>query len=241
MAIRPRVLFLCTENSCRTQMAEALLREMTGDEFDIVSAGGKAGCLDLDAVAAMPEVGIDISSARTKVVNPCLRERFHYVITLCNRESERSCPVFPGATWHLVKQTAGTIGYLELGYAKANGVPVASIQNAAGEFVSPTPAATAAAIEAFRDALAKDSRNSIADPPSSAKNAYPISGLSFALLRKEQPSEEQQRAIRDFVAYVISSGQELAEDLSYSKLPDSLRNQGQQLLSQLTTNAQPVK
>lgn len=141
----------------------------------------------------------------------------------------------------LVERTPGTIGYLELSYAKENGVPVASIQNAAGEFVSPTPAATAAAIEAFREALAKDIRSSIVDPPSSAKNSYPISGLSFALLRKERPSEEQQRAIRDFVAYAISTGQEFAEDLSYSKLPDSLREHGQQLLSQLSANAQPLK
>ena len=99
MAIKPRVLFLCTENSCRTQMAEAFLRDMTGDEFEIVSAGAEAGHLDPDAVAAMREVGIDISSARTKVVDPYLRERFQYVITLCDREAERSCPIFPGAIW----------------------------------------------------------------------------------------------------------------------------------------------
>jgi protein-tyrosine-phosphatase len=70
MAIQTRVLFLCTENSCRTQIAEAFLREMTGDEFEIVSAGAEAGRLDPDAVAAMQEVGIDISSAHTKVVDP---------------------------------------------------------------------------------------------------------------------------------------------------------------------------
>lgn len=99
MAIRPRVLFLCTENSCRTQMAEAFLRDLTGDEFEIVSAGSKAGRLDPDAVTVMREVGIDISSARTKKVDPYLRERFHFVITLCDREQERSCPVFPGAIW----------------------------------------------------------------------------------------------------------------------------------------------
>ncbi len=99
MAIKPRVLFLCTENSCRTQMAEAFLRKLTGDELEIVSAGAEAGCLDPHAVAAMREVGIDISSARTKVVDPYLRQRFHYVITLCDREKERSCPVFPGAVW----------------------------------------------------------------------------------------------------------------------------------------------
>src|SRR5580704_5354023 len=99
MAIKPRVLFLCTENSCRTQMAEAFLCKLTGDELEIVSAGAEAGRLDPHAVAAMQEVGIDISSARTKVVDPYLRERFQYVITLCDREKERSCPVFPGAIW----------------------------------------------------------------------------------------------------------------------------------------------
>lgn len=99
MAIRPRVLFLCSENSCRTQMAEAFLRELAGNELEIVSAGAEAGRLDPDAVTAMREVGIDISSARTKVVDPYLRERFHYVITLCDRTKERSCPIFPGAIW----------------------------------------------------------------------------------------------------------------------------------------------
>jgi arsenate reductase (thioredoxin) len=99
MAIKPRVLFLCTENSCRTQMAEAFLRALTGDEFEIVSAGGEAGRLDPEAVSAMREVGIDISAASTKVVDPYLRQGFHYVITLCDREKERSCPVFPGAIW----------------------------------------------------------------------------------------------------------------------------------------------
>lgn len=99
MAIRPRVLFLCTKNSCRTQMAEAFLRQLTGDELDIVSAGAEAGRLDPEAVAAMREVGLDISSAQTKAVDPYLKHRFHYLITLCDRQEERSCPVFPGAIW----------------------------------------------------------------------------------------------------------------------------------------------
>ena len=99
MAIRPRVLFLCSENGCRTQMAEAFLREIVGDELEIHSAGAQAGELDPDAVLAMQEVGIDISGAQTKIVDPYLREKFHYVITLCDRDSERTCPVFPGAIW----------------------------------------------------------------------------------------------------------------------------------------------
>jgi len=99
MAIKTKVLFLCTENSCRTQMAEAFLRELTGDELEIVSAGAEAGHLDPAAVVAMREIGIDISSAQTKVVDPYLRQRFHYVITLCDRGKDRSCPIFPGALW----------------------------------------------------------------------------------------------------------------------------------------------
>jgi arsenate reductase len=137
MAIKPRVLFLCTENSCRTQMAEAFLRELVGDELDIVSAGSEAGCLDPDAVAAMREVGIDISSARTKVVDPYLRERFHYVITLCDRAKERSCPIFPGAIWRQIwpiespaaLQAAGLDHYLAVRHIRD------LIRRQVGEFV----------------------------------------------------------------------------------------------------------
>jgi phosphate transport system substrate-binding protein len=142
---------------------------------------------------------------------------------------------------NLVKQAPGTIGYLELNYAKENSLSVASIQNQAGEFVAPTPGATAAAIEAFRAALAKDIRTPIVDPPASAKSAYSIAGLSFVLIPKERADEAQQRAVRDFVAYAISTGQESAEGLSYAQLPDSLREQGRQLLSQLGANGQSLK
>jgi arsenate reductase (thioredoxin) len=137
MAIKPRVLFLCTENSCRTQMAEAFLRKLVGDELDIVSAGSESGRLDPDAVAAMREVGIDISSARTKVVDPYLRERFHYVITLCDRAKERSCPIFPGAIWRQIwpiespaaLQAAGLDQYLAVRHTRD------LIRRQVGEFV----------------------------------------------------------------------------------------------------------
>jgi len=140
-----------------------------------------------------------------------------------------------------VKQATGTVGYLELNYAKENGVPCAAIQNEAGEFVSPTPAAAGAAVEAFREALAKDVRNPIVDPDPSAKNSYPVSGLSFVLIPKERPDEETQRAIRDFVAYAISTGQEITEGLSYAKLPESVREQGRQILGQLSAKGQPLR
>lgn len=140
----------------------------------------------------------------------------------------------------LVKQTPGTIGYLELSYAKEKGVPVASIQNQAGQFVAPSPSSAAAAISAFSDALTKDVRTPIVDPPASAKDAYPISGLSFILIRKGPPTDDQ-RTVKDFIAYAISTGQDSAEELSYAKLPEPVQKQGQELLIQLTANGQPLK
>src|SRR5690349_13535754 len=100
--IRPKVLFLCSENSCRTQMAEAFLRDMGGERFEPLSAGAEAtAALDPDAVAAMLEVGIDISEQQPKRVDPFMRERVSYLVTLCEREIELTCPIFPGAFWRL--------------------------------------------------------------------------------------------------------------------------------------------
>jgi phosphate transport system substrate-binding protein len=141
----------------------------------------------------------------------------------------------------IVKQTPGTIGYLELNYAKQNGVPVASIQNQAGHFVQPNPESTAAAITAFGGALAQDARTPIVDPPASAPDAYPISGFSFILIPKDRPDSSQQAAVKDFIAFTISSGQDSAEELAYAKLPDAVQKQGQALLTQLTANGQALK
>ena len=97
--IKTKVLFLCTGNSCRTQMAEAMLRQIAGDRFEITSAGADPTTIDPDAIEAMREIGIDISRQETKVVDPFLGSRFSYVISLCDRDRERTCPIFPGAIW----------------------------------------------------------------------------------------------------------------------------------------------
>jgi arsenate reductase (thioredoxin) len=99
--IKPKVLFLCSDNCCRTQMAEAFLRDMAGEQFEALSAGAEVSELDPDAVAAMWEVGLDISAQQVKKVDPFLRERVTYLISLCDREIERTCPIFPGAIWRL--------------------------------------------------------------------------------------------------------------------------------------------
>lgn len=134
----------------------------------------------------------------------------------------------------LVAQTPGTIGYAELGYAKQNNLAVASIENQGGNFVAPTPASTRAAVQASSDALAKDLRTPIVNPPGPAKDSYPIAGLTFLLVRKDASEMNQQKAIKDFVAYAIGNGQDAAEGLFYAKLPASLQQQDQALSGQLT-------
>jgi len=141
----------------------------------------------------------------------------------------------------IVKQTPGTIGYLELNYAKENGVPFASIENEAGHFVQPSPESAAAAISSFNDALAKDVRTPIVDPPASTPDAYPIAGLTFILIPKDRSDSGQQEAVKKFVAFAITTGQDSAEELAYAKLPDAVQKQGQALLSELTANGQPLK
>jgi len=99
--IKPKVLFLSTGNSCRTQMAEALLRDFAGDRFEITSAGNELTPLDSEAVDAMREIGIEIADQTPKDLSKFLGRRFTYVISLCDRRQERTCPIFPGATWRL--------------------------------------------------------------------------------------------------------------------------------------------
>jgi arsenate reductase len=98
--IKPRVLFVCTENSCRSQIAEGFLRHLAGDQFDVLSGG--ADPTELNAVAAevMKEIGIDISGQHSKDVAQFLGQRFHYIIRVCDKVRER-CPVLPGAIWYL--------------------------------------------------------------------------------------------------------------------------------------------
>ncbi|MDQ3547233.1 MAG: arsenate reductase ArsC [Chloroflexota bacterium] len=90
-----RVLFLCTHNSARSQMAEALLRHIGNERFDVQSAGTDVTRVHPLAVAAMADVGINISSARSKHLNEFVGDDFDYVITVCDAANE-SCPIFPG-------------------------------------------------------------------------------------------------------------------------------------------------
>jgi arsenate reductase (thioredoxin) len=94
---RSKVLFLCTHNSARSQMAEGLLRHLAGDRFEVMSAGTEATHVRPLAIRAMDEIGVDISSQESKTLERYLREPFDYVITVCDDANE-ACPFFPGAS-----------------------------------------------------------------------------------------------------------------------------------------------
>jgi arsenate reductase len=98
MTDRPiRVLFVCTGNSARSQIGQALLQHLGGPDFEVESAGTEPKGVNPFAVRVLAEVGIDWSAAESKALAPFLEQPFDYVITVCDR-ARQACPVFPGST-----------------------------------------------------------------------------------------------------------------------------------------------
>jgi len=97
MSTKLKVLFLCTGNSCRSQMAEGWARHLQGDRIDAYSAGIKTHGLNPNAVKVMAEAGVDISGQRSKLVDELVGVPLDYVVTVCDHAHE-SCPLFPGKT-----------------------------------------------------------------------------------------------------------------------------------------------
>ena len=96
MQKKPLVLILCTGNSCRSHMAEGILRHSAGDVVEVASAGSKpAGYVHPQAIAALQEIGIDISSHSSKHMNDFLSREVDTVITVCGN-ADQACPIFPG-------------------------------------------------------------------------------------------------------------------------------------------------
>jgi arsenate reductase (thioredoxin) len=93
---KPKVLFLCTGNSARSQMAEALLRAYAGDHFEVYSAGLEPRGINPLTIRVMEEMGLDLSGHTSKDLNSFIgKTSFDYMITVCGR-AEESCPIFPG-------------------------------------------------------------------------------------------------------------------------------------------------
>jgi arsenate reductase len=94
--VKPVVLVLCTGNSCRSHLAEGLLRAAAGDLFEVVSAGSKpAGYVHPLAIEVMREIGIDISGQRSKHMSEFMNRDVETVITVCGH-ADQACPIFPG-------------------------------------------------------------------------------------------------------------------------------------------------
>ena len=93
--MKKKVLFLCTGNSCRSQMAEGLLRHFYGSRYDAQSAGTDPAVLNPKAVQVMAEIGIDISRQHSKSVSKFENDSFDTVVTVCDRANE-TCPLFLG-------------------------------------------------------------------------------------------------------------------------------------------------
>lgn len=112
--MKKRVLFLCTANSCRSQMAEGIANLYFGDRIEAFSAGTQASFINPTAIEVLKEIGIDISTHRSKNLSEFDGQRFDYVITLCGSAHE-TCPVYIGGT----KKTH--IGFDDPAQAKGTG------------------------------------------------------------------------------------------------------------------------
>ncbi len=138
----------------------------------------------------------------------------------------------------LVRQTPGAIGYVELAYAKQNRLPMALLRNRAGRFVEPTLASTTAAVAGAAAALAKDARTPIIDSP--APDAWPISGLTYLLVTRDQRDPVKGRALADFIRWAMRDGQAMVEALDYARLPAALIEVNEANVRKLTAGGKPL-
>ena len=100
--VKPKILFLCTGNSCRSQMAEGWTKTLKGDQLEAYSAGIQPKGVDPRAVKVMAEAGIGISGQKSKDIDALSKLEFEYVVTLCDNTRE-SCPFFPAKTKRIHK------------------------------------------------------------------------------------------------------------------------------------------
>ena len=140
-----------------------------------------------------------------------------------------------------IRQTPGSIGYVELTYAEQNNLPIAAIENQAGRYILPSPASTTAAINGFLNQIQQDPRMPIVNPPAGASEAYPIAGLTFLIVPKDGTDVDKRQALKDFIKYIVTDGQNVANSLNYAPLPDGLKQNDLNLLNQMTAQGKPLQ
>ena len=131
----------------------------------------------------------------------------------------------------LVKQTPGSIGYIELVYALQNKISYGAVQNRAGEFVNPDVTSVTAAASGAMASMPKDFRVSITDSP--GQGAYPISSFTWILLFEDPKDKAQAKVMVDFLKWALGDGQALAGDLGYARLPADLARQELEQLNRI--------
>jgi len=138
----------------------------------------------------------------------------------------------------LVRQTPGSIGYVELAYAKQNKLQTAAVKNRAGNFIEPSLSSTTAAVASAATALSKDVRTPIVN--GAKGEAYPIAGLTFLLVYQDNKDSAKQRAIANFIDWAIHDGQQYAEALDYARLPEAVVVVNEASLKLLTASGKKV-
>jgi len=131
----------------------------------------------------------------------------------------------------LVKQTQGSIGYVELAYAVTNSLPYADIRNKAGNFITPTLESTIAAVNGKVSAMPADFRVSLVNPDGA--DAYPISGLTWILVYKNQPDKVKGEKIVQFLRWAVTDGQKYSADLLYAPLPETMGKKIREKIDQI--------
>ena len=136
----------------------------------------------------------------------------------------------------LIKQTPGTIGYVELIYAKSNGLPYASIQNKAGQFIEPNMDSVAAAADGFMKDMPADYRLSITN--ADGKKSYPLSAFTYLLVWKSMPDAKGEKIVK-FLKWATTEGQKMAASLHYAPLPKAMLKKVEATIGSIDTKKMP--
>jgi len=138
----------------------------------------------------------------------------------------------------VVKQTPGAVGYVELAYAKQNKMKVASLRNKQGNFVAPTLEATSAAAAGAAKTMPDDFRVSLVDAP--GKDSYPIAGLTWLLVYKDQKNEANGKALVQFLKWAVRDGQKMEAALDYAPLPKAVAEKVDNAIHQISSKGKPL-
>ena len=138
-----------------------------------------------------------------------------------------------------VKNTPNTIGYVELTFAKANNLPTALIKNAGGAFVEPSGESVGAAAGEIAAKIPEDLRTEFTN--AAGAKAYPIAGVTYVLVYKDQKDAAKGKALADFLWWAIHDGEKFAPDLHYAPLPDTLVTKAAAKISSMTSGGKALR